>query len=137
MKLKIKLDSYAKEPVRAHEDDAGLDLRSTETRWVHPGRHEAFDTGVHVAIPSGYVGMIASKSGLMLKGLTARGIIDSGFRGSIGIVLYNHGNEGYLVKEGDKIAQLIIVPIEIPELEYVDELDETERGDGGFGSSGR
>ena len=73
----------------------------------------------------------------MLKGLTARGIIDSGFRGSIGIVLYNHGNEGYLVKEGDKIAQLIIVPIEIPELEYVDELDETERGDGGFGSSGR
>ena len=137
MKLKIKLDSCAKEPVRAHDDDAGLDLRATETRWVHPGRHEAFDTGVHVAVPSGYVGLIASKSGLMLKGLTARGVIDSGYRGSIGIVLYNHGEEGYLVKEGDKIAQLIIMPIEIPEIEYVDELDETARGVGGFGSTGR
>ena len=137
MKLKIKLDSKAKEPVRGHDDDAGLDLRATETKWVHPGRYEFFDTGVHVAIERGYYGQIASKSSLMLKGITTRGVIDSSYRGSIGVVLFNHGKEGYLVKEGDKIAQLIVVSIEIPEIEYVDELDETERNDGGFGSTGR
>jgi len=137
MKLKIKLDEGAKKPVRGHEDDAGLDLRSMESKWVHPGCHELFDTGVHVAIDKGYYGQVASKSGLMLKGLTARGIIDASYRGSIGVVLYNHSDEGYLVKEGDKIAQLLILPVVIPEIEYVDELDETERGSGAFGSTGR
>jgi len=137
MILKVKLDESAMKPVRAHEDDAGLDLKSPRSVWIHPGSHELIDTGVHVAIPVGYVGIIASKSGLMLKGLTARGIIDSGYRGPIGVVLYNHGSEGYLVKEGDKIAQLIICPINLPEVEYVDDLDDTDRGDGGFGSTGR
>lgn len=137
MKLKIMLDEKAKMPVRGHEDDAGLDLRSTETKWVHPGSYELFDTGVHVAIERGYYGQIASKSGLMLKGITTRGVIDSSYRGGIGVVLFNHGKEGYLVREGDKIAQLIIVSIEIPEIEFTDELDDTERGDGGFGSTGR
>ena len=137
MVLKVKLEDDAYYPIRAHEDDAGLDLRSREDKWVHPGCHEFFDTGVHVAIPSGYVGLISSKSGLMRKGLTARGVIDSSYRGSIGVVLYNHGNEGYLVKAGDKITQLIILPIEVPVLAFVDELDETERGSGAFGSIGR
>lgn len=137
MKLKIMMEDKAKIPVRGHEDDAGLDLRSPETKWVHPGGHEIFDTGIHVAIPRGYFGLIASKSGLMLKGITTRGVIDSSYRGSIGVVLYNHGSEGYLVKEGDKIAQMIIMPIELPEIEYVDLLDETDRGEGGFGSTGR
>lgn len=137
MKLRVMLDKKAKKPVRGHEDDAGLDLKSTETKWVHPGSHELFDTGVHVAIEKGYYGQVASKSGLMLKGLTARGVIDGSYRGSIGVVLFNHGAEGYLVKEGDKIAQLLILPVEIPEIEYVDSLDETERGSGGFGSTGR
>lgn len=137
MKLRIKLDDNAIAPVREHEDDAGLDLKSTETKWVHPGTHEFFDTGVHVAIEKGYCGQVASKSSLMLLGITTRGIIDSQFRGSIGVVLFNHSDEGYLVHKGDKIAQLLIVPIELPEIEYVDELDETDRGNGGFGSTGR
>lgn len=137
MKLRIKLDDNAIAPVREHEDDAGLDLKSTETKWVHPGTHEFFDTGVHVAIEKGYYGQIASKSGLMLKGITTRGVIDSAYRGSIGVVLYNHSGEGYLVHKGDKIAQLLVVPIELPEIEYVEELDETDRGNGGFGSTGR
>lgn len=137
MILKIMMEDDAYIPVRAHADDAGLDLRSREDKWVHPGCHEFFDTGIHVAIPPGYVGMISSKSGLMRKGLTARGVIDSSYRGSIGVVLYNHGNEGYLVKAGDKITQLILMPIEIPVLKFVDELDDTERGSDGFGSTGR
>ena len=137
MKLKIMLEDKAYKPIRGHEDDAGLDLRATESKWVHPDDHELFDTGVHVAIAKGYYGQIASKSGLMLKGITTRGVIDSSYRGSIGVVLYNHGDEGYLVEEGDKIAQLIIVPIEIPEIEYVESLDETDRGSGGFGSTGK
>ena len=137
MKLRIMLEEKAKKPVRGHEDDAGLDLKSAETKWVHPGCHELFDTGVHVAIEKGYYGQVASKSGLMLKGLTARGVIDSSYRGSIGVVLYNHSDEGYLVTEGDKIAQLLILPVVIPEIEYVESLDETDRGSGGFGSTGK
>lgn len=135
--MKIKLEDYALKPVRAHEDDAGLDLRSPVTVWLHPGEQHKIDTGVRMAIPKGYVGLITSKSGLMLKDITSRGTLDSGYRGTVGAILFNHGKEGYLIKEGDKICQVVIVPCLTPELEYVDELDETERGDGGFGSTGR
>ncbi len=95
------------------------------------------DTGVHVQIPAGYVGLLTSKSSLMVKALTSRGTIDSGYTGSIHVILFNHGKEGYKVSKGDKISQLVIMPIETPEIELVSELEETERGDGGFGSSGR
>ena len=96
-----------------------------------------FDAGVHVQIPPGYVGLITSKSGLMGKGITSRGTIDSGYTGSIKAVLYNHSNESYLVRKGDKITQLVLLPIITPELELVDALEETDRADGGFGSTGR
>lgn len=135
--MKVKLDDDAYLPERAHPEDAGLDLRARESRWVHPGGVAMFDTGVHVQIPLGHVGLVTSKSGLMAKGITCRGTIDSGYTGSIRAVLFNHGAEGYKVKGGDKICQLVILPISLETVELVDELDETERGAGGFGSTGR
>lgn len=135
--MKIKLDPGAYVPERAHIADAGLDLRSMETRYVSPGEFESFDTGVHVEIPKGYVGLITSKSGLMAKGITSRGTIDSGYTGSIKAILFNHGEEGYLVRKGDKITQLVVLPCIIEDVELVSHLEETERGDNGFGSTGK
>ena len=129
MKLKIKIEEGGFEPLRGHATDAGLDLRSPIDVWVHPGQHIKIDTKIRMAIPDGYVGLITSKSGLMLKGITSRG--------TIGAVLYNHSTEGYAVHAGDKVCQIVIIPIVIPEIEYVDELDDTERGEGGYGSTGR
>lgn len=136
-RMKIKLDPGAYMPERAHEEDAGLDFRARESIWIHPEEHVVIDTGVHVAVPSGYVGLITSKSGLMSQGITCRGTIDAGYTGSIRAVLYNHSKNGILVTAGDKVCQLVLVPIIAPELELVAELEETERGDGGFGSTGR
>ena len=135
--MKIKLDPGAYVPERAHIADAGLDLRSMETRYVSPGEFESFDTGVHVEIPKGYVGLITSKSGLMAKGITSRGTIDSGYTGSIKAILFNHGEEGYLVRKGDKITQLVVLPCISEDVERVSHLEETERGDNGFGSTGK
>lgn len=135
--MKIKLDPGAKLPTRSHATDAGLDLYSMVDCYVYAGEHAVFDTGVHVQIPPGYVGLITSKSGLMGKGITSRGTIDSGYTGSIKAVLYNHGGESYLVRKGDKITQLVLLPIITPDLELVDELEETDRANGGFGSTGR
>lgn len=137
MNLKIKLDDGAITPSRAHPTDAGLDLYARESAWVYSGSHHTFDTGVHVAIPVGYVGLMASKSGLMSRGLTSRGVIDSDYRGTLKVILFNDGESAYLVKAGDKISQLIITSCVLPELELVTELDETERGICGFGSTGR
>lgn len=135
--MKVLLDPGAYMPERAHEADAGYDLRSLENKWVFSGEYAVFDTHVHVMIPEGYVGLLTSKSGLMAKGMTSRGTIDSGYTGSIHVVLYNHGSEAYEVRKGDKISQLVILPILTPELEQVDSLEDTERGDGGFGSTGK
>lgn len=135
MKLKVKLDDFAIMPTRAHEDDAGLDLYSPIDTWVYSGSVKCIDTGVHVQIPKGYVGLITSKSGLMAEGITCRGTIDSGYTGSITAVLSNSG-EGRCFRRGNKITQLVIVPCETPEIEIVEELEETERGEKGFGSSG-
>lgn len=137
--MKIILDQGAKMPTRAHADDAGLDLYSRENRVIYPHSSATFDTGVHVEIPRGYVGMIKSKSGLNVKyGLTSEGVIDCGFKGSMRVKLYNHSSEAYTVAAGDKISQLVIMPIITPELELVKDFGtETERGDNGFGSTGK
>lgn len=135
--MKIQLDAGAKMPTRGHKTDAGLDLYSMTDGYVYAGEHAIFDTGVHVEIPQGYVGLITSKSGLMGKGITSRGTIDSGYTGSIKAVLFNHGAESYLVRKGDKITQLVLLPIITPELELVDALEDTERASNGFGSTGR
>lgn len=146
--MKIKLSGNAILPTRAHEWDAGLDLYTPEdvtvvrSRWTPTEGitigSATIDTGVHVEIPKGYVGFIKSKSGLNVKhGLTAEGVIDSGYTGSIVVKLYNHTSTSYEFKAGEKIAQLVILPILTPELELVDELEDTDRGSNGFGSSGK
>lgn len=137
--MKIILDEGAKMPTRAHADDAGLDLYSRENRVIYPHSSATFDTGVHVEIPQWYVGMIKSKSGLNVKyGLTSEGVLDCGYTGSIRVKLYNHSSEAYTVAAGDKISQLVIMPIIAPELELVKDFGtETERGANGFGSTGR
>jgi dUTP pyrophosphatase len=124
-------------PTRAHETDAGLDLYAKEGGWIMPKCHKAFDTGFHCAIPAGYVGMLTSKSGLMLKGITSRGTIDSGYTGSIKAVLFNHSWLPVKINKWQKISQLVIMPIVTPRVKLVDSLDQTERGSNGFGSSGK
>jgi dUTP pyrophosphatase len=152
--MKIMLDEGAKMPTRAHEFDAGLDLHTPKTATVPGCKYTApiynrgygimsvgqkvIDTGVHVEIPEGYVGFIKSKSGLMVNnGLLTDGTIDAHYTGSIKVKLFNTSPKDYKFKAGDKIAQLVIVPCLLPELELVDKLEETDRGDGGFGSTGR
>ena len=134
--MKIMLDKGAKMPTRAHPWDAGLDLYAMHDGIVDYSK--TFDTGVHIEIPEGCVGLIKSKSGLMVKNqLTTDGTIDSHYTGSIKVKLFNHGEVTYFVQAGDKIAQLVILKCELPELELVDSLEETDRGDNGFGSTGR
>jgi dUTP pyrophosphatase len=107
-----------------------------ESGSIPPCGSATFDTGVHVAIPAGYVGLLTSKSGLMAKGITSRGTIDCGYIGSIKAVLFNHSHNYVIIEKGQKITQLVILPIITPELELVDSLEDTDRGAGGFGSSG-
>ena len=138
MKLRVLLDGGARMPLRAHPFDAGMDLFSrTDTRI--PARGSAvFDTGVHVEIPEGYVGFIKSKSGLNVKkNLQAEGVIDAGYTGPIVVKVYNHGESDVLIRRGDKLTQLVILPVLLPELELAEILTETDRGAGGFGSTGR
>jgi dUTP pyrophosphatase len=136
------LDPGAIIPTRAHRKDGGLDLYSPIHQIVPKNGRASIDTGVHVAIPAGneevgFVGLITSKSGLMIQGITCRGTIDAGYTGSIKAVLYNDSPNDYIVEKGQKITQLVIVPCVLPELELVDSLEETERGSNGFGSTGK
>lgn len=146
MKIKVKLDEGAFAPESAHTADAGYDLRTPIDFRVPVGEYAIVDTGVHIQIPEGYVGFLKSKSGLNVKShITGEGVIDSGYTGSIVVKLYSHSGNfasfpdafGTYFKRGDKIIQLVLLPIFKPELEIVDSLEETERGDGGFGSTGR
>lgn len=136
--MKIKLDKGAYMPTRAHDIDAGLDLYATRSDLISGHSSRIFDTGVHVEIPVGYVGMIKSKSGLNVKeNVTSEGVIDAGYTGSIVVKLYNNGDGIVHIQKGQKISQLVIMPIITPELELVDELEDTERGNNGFGSTGK
>lgn len=138
--MKIILDVGAYLPTYAHDADAGMDLRTPVAFIVPAHGSYTVDTGVHIQIPVGQVGFIKSKSGLNVKGgLTATGVVDSGFSGSIRVKLYNHSNDDYMFSRGDKITQLVLLYIAKPEngFEVVDNFEETERGDNGFGSTGR
>lgn len=136
--MKIKLDNGAYTPTRAHSADAGLDIYARERKLVRAHDSECFDTGVHIEIPKGFVGFLKSKSGLNVKhGLTSEGVIDSGYTGSICVKLYNNSDDDYIINGGDKISQLVILPIVLPDLEIVTELGKTDRGSNGFGSSGK
>lgn len=142
----IKLDKGATMPTKAYSTDAGFDIYSREDKIVPAKGSAIFDTGVHIGLPKIEIngqtiltaGMLKSKSGLNVKhSITSEGVVDIGFSGSIKVKLYNHGNRGYEVKKGDKISQLCIVPILPVGLELVDKFVGGERGDNGFGSSGR
>ena len=138
MNIKVVLDPEAKMPTRAHEWDAGFDLYSREDAYINPNSGGIFDTGVHLAIPEGYVGFLKSKSGLNVKhSIQSEGVIDSGYTGSIHVKLFNHGSKAVEIKKGQKISQLVILKCELPILDVVDSLEDTERGDGGFGSTGK
>ena len=152
MNLKVKLDEGAVMPSRAHRTDAGLDIYSREEKVVPARGSAVFDTGVHIELPMVCVegaeglpelffttGILKSKIGLNVNhNLTSTGTIDYGYNGSIKVKLYNHGDNDYMVKAGDKISQLVILPIITPDkLVVVDELSDSERGSKGFGSSGR
>jgi dUTP pyrophosphatase len=143
MKIKVVLDSGALMPTRAHKNDAGLDLYSPVNsvlypRWRNgPNSSVVIDTGVHIQIPVGYVGDVKSKSGLMMNhDIITDGTVDAGYTGSIRVKLFNMGLGVYRVKKGQKIAQLVIKKIITPVPELADSLEETERGNGGFGSTG-
>ena len=136
--MKIMLDDGAKMPTRAHHTDAGLDLYAKETHVVPAKESAVFDTGVHIELPLCTTGFLKSKSGLNVKhGIVSDGVIDAGYTGSIRVKLYNLSGYDYTVHAGDRIAQLVILKCELPELELVDSLEETDRGDNGFGSTGR
>ena len=137
-RMKVKLDKGAYMPERAHTTDAGADLRTPHDVIVMPKGSVVIDTGVHIELPPNTVGMLKSKSGLNVKhGITSEGVIDVGYTGSIRVKLYNHSDKPCELKAGDKVSQLVVMPILTPSFELVDELEETERGDGGFGSTGR
>lgn len=135
--MDVVIDPGANIPTRAHKDDAGLDLYATTGGWIFPKCRKTFGTGFHIAIPSGVVGLLTAKSGMMQNGLTSRGTIDPGYTGSIKVVLINHSWRFVKIKKGQKISQLLLMPIIKPELNCVERLGDTARGNGGFGSTGK
>lgn len=138
LKLKVVLDDGAYMPEKAHESDAGFDLRTPDKVIIPPKSAGIIPTGVHIEIPFGYVGFLKSKSGLNVKnGILCEGVIDSGYTGGIVAKLYNQSNEEKVFEKGDKITQIVILPIPDVKMELVDSLEDTERGNRGFGSSGK
>ena len=138
-----KLDPLAKIPATAHgpEEDAGMDLHAVEAANILPGRWVGVGTGIAVEIPPGYEGQVRPRSGMARKHgvtvLNSPGTVDPGYRGEIRVTLINHGAEPFVIQPGDRIAQLVIGRYAAVEWELADNLDETERGEGGFGSTGR
>ena len=135
--MKIMLDHGAVQPNRAHDDDAGYDLFSREEKIIMPGEMAEFDTGVHMEIPRGWFGQLFSKSGLMVKYgvICPGGTIDSGFTGSVHVVLLNIGKKPYMIRKCQKIAQMVIMERKAPKMELVAELSDSDRGSAGFGST--
>lgn len=135
--MRIVLDEGAILPTRAHSTDAGLDLYSREEQVIMPGESAVFDTGVHVELPVGTFGKLESKSGLHFKtGIVCLGgVVDASYRGSIHVKLSNFGDKPYMIRKGQPIVQLVIIPFLSPDIELSDDLSETDRGSNGFGST--
>jgi dUTP pyrophosphatase len=133
-----RLDPAAVIPTRAHADDAGLDLYGLEDAVVAPGAGMLLRTGVAAAVPAGHVGLVCDRSSLAKRGLkTAGGVIDAGYRGELGVVVWNISSQPQAVKKGERIAQMLVIPIATPAPVEVEDLGDTARGVGGFGSTGR
>jgi len=133
-----KLYVDVKVPAYAHPGDAGMDLYSRELRTLERGEPHLFRLGFKLELPPGFVALIKDKSGLALRGIhTMGGVIEYTYRGEYGVILNNVTNREFRVEPGDKIAQLVILPVATAVLEEVGSLSETSRGEGGFGSTGR
>jgi dUTP pyrophosphatase len=136
-----RLDQHAKLPSRAHPGDAGLDLHALEDCVLGPGERHSIRTGIAVEIPSGQAGLVLPRSGLARRHgialVNAPGLIDAGYRGEVQVLLLNSDRrERFSLSAGDRVAQLVLVRIELLAVEEVPELASSDRGDGGFGSSG-
>tara|TARA_Y100000034_G_C6572766_1_gene248288 strand:+ start:61 stop:486 length:426 start_codon:yes stop_codon:yes gene_type:complete len=139
MEVRIKkLDKELETPIYAAENDAAFDLRSKVNIEMQPGEKVIVPSGLAIEIPPGFVGNIRGRSGLAAKHSinTMAGIIDAGYRGEIGVVMINHSNEVFKIERNMRIAQMLIMPIVQAKLTVVDELTDTSRGEGGFGSTG-
>lgn len=141
IKLPVKrLDPSIELPAYAREGDAGLDLRAAHEATLEPGGRGLVGTGLAVAIPPGYAGLVLPRSGLALsQGVTvlnAPGLVDAGYRGELKVLLVNHGEKPVTVRRGDRVAQLVVQSVEQAEPIEVGELPPSERGAGGFGSTG-
>lgn len=139
MTIKIKkLHPDAKSPSYAHSSDAGMDFYALENTIIQPNERKLIVTGIAMSIPHGYVGLIWDKSGIATKhGVKIMaGVIDAGYRGEIKILVHNLSSQSFAVEKGTKIAQMLIQPVVQKEIIEVAELEETERGEGGFGSTG-
>ncbi len=141
MILKIKMDTACErlKPLQATQGSAGLDLRAKGHHILYPDDTKIIPTGLRIAIESGYEAQIRPRSGHAKKCIlvvNSPGTIDSDYRGSIGVLLHNLGNQVFKIEDGDRIAQMVIAPVPVVDIIYVDELDETTRGKGGFGSTG-
>ena len=137
-----RLSDAARTPTRAHDGDAGFDLYAAEAAHLAPGERASVGTGIAVAIPDGHAGLVLPRSGLAARHgialVNAPGLIDAGYRGEVRVLLLNTDpGEPFEVAPGDRIAQLMVTPFAAPELVELESLDETVRGAGGFGSSGR
>lgn len=125
-------------PTRAHADDAGMDLYSLEDVTLEPGHGKVTKTGIALAIPEGYVGLVADRSSMAKKGIkTSGGVIDAGYRGEVHIVLWNISGEAVHLRRHERIAQMLILPVITPAVKEVETLDQTARGEKGFGSTGK
>ncbi|MEN8238891.1 MAG: dUTP diphosphatase [Actinomycetota bacterium] len=136
----IRRDSMHQLPRFAHPGDAGADLVAAESVRLEPGARALVPTGLSMAIPEGHAGFVLPRSGLAIRSgvtvLNAPGLIDAGYRGEVKVALINHGQEPFEIEPGDRIAQLVIMAVDRPEYTAVDTLETTQRGDGGFGSTG-
>ena len=136
--MKIKLDKGAFAPTRAHDTDAGLDIYAPTFVWIPAHGSAVIQTGIHVQLPEGCAGLLVSKSGLnVMHDITSTGLIDEGYTGEIVVKLYNHSDQNYAVCTGDKVSQIVVIPVRYEPVEIVDEIEGGERGDSGFGSTGR
>ena len=135
--VKVELDEGAYLPERAHATDAGADLRTPIDFTLFGHKSMSINTGVHIQVPDGYYGRLASKSGLNVKfDIISEGVIDQGYTGAIVVRLHNLSKNPHTFRKGDKITQLIIEPVLYASFEKVDKVDGGDRGDGGFGSTG-
>jgi len=143
VQVKIRMEKGCEDlmPAKAHHDDAAFDLRSRVDMVLEPGIPHLVATGIFMEFPAGYEAQVRPRSGMALKHaltvLNTPGTIDAGYRGEVGVIMLNAGKEAYEVKRGDRVAQMVINKLPEVEIIAVDDLSDTTRGAGGFGSTGK